>query len=73
MAVGALLAGATERHAVQDRDVVADNGRLADDEAGGVIEEDALADTSGWIDVGLEDAGGTALQIEREITPAAVQ
>ncbi|MGO8656496.1 DUF3126 family protein, partial [Rhizobium ruizarguesonis] len=37
-----------------------------DDEDGGVIEEDALADTSGWIDVGLEDAGGTALQIERE-------
>ncbi len=67
MAVGALLAGTAECDAVQDRDVVADDGGLANDEAGGVVEEDALADTGGRIDVGLEDAGGAALQIERKI------
>ena len=44
MAVLVLLAGAAERHAVQDRDVVLDDGGLADNEAGGVVEEDAAAD-----------------------------
>ena len=44
MAVPVFLAGAAERHAMQDRDVVFDDGGLADDESGGVIEENAAAD-----------------------------
>ena len=44
MAVLVLLAGAAERHAVQDRDVVFDDGGLAADKTGGVVEEDAAAD-----------------------------
>ena len=47
MAVAGLLAGAAQRHALQDRDVVLDHRRLADDEAGRVVEEDALADARG--------------------------
>ena len=44
VAIARILAGAAERHVLQHRDVVLDDGRRADDEAGGVIEEDALAD-----------------------------
>ena len=70
MAIGALLACAAERDAVQDRDVIADDGGFADDEARRVIEEDAAADACGRVDIGLEDAGGAALQVERQITAA---
>lgn len=72
MAVAALLAGAAERDVLQHRDIVLDHRGLADHEAGGMVEEDALADAGGRVDVGLEDFGGTALQIEREIAPALV-
>ena len=64
MAIPVLLAGAAERHALQDRDVVVDHRGLADHEAGGVIEEDAAADRGGGIDVGLEHRRRAALQIE---------
>ena len=67
VAILILFAGAAERHAMQNRDVVLDDGGLAADEAGGVIEEDATADPGRRIDVGLEDRRGAALQIEREI------
>ena len=67
MAIAALLAGAAEGHILQDRDIVLDHRRLPDDKAGGVIEEDALAERRRRIDVGLEDLGGAALQVEREI------
>src|SRR4029453_19074584 len=40
MTVPRLLAGAAERHLLQDRDVVLDHGGLADNEAGGVVKED---------------------------------
>ena len=39
MPVAGLLAGAAERHALQDRDVVLDHRRLADHETGRVIEK----------------------------------
>ena len=70
MAVPVLLAGAAERHAVQDRDVVLDHRGLADHEAGGVVEEDAAADPRGRMDVALEHRRRAALQIEREILAA---
>ena len=44
MTVLVLLAGAAERDAVQDRNVVLDDRGLAADKTGGVIEEDAAAD-----------------------------
>ena len=50
MAVPVFLAGAAERHVLQDRDVVLDHRGLADHEAGGVVEEDAAADAAaGWM------------------------
>src|SRR3569833_1983132 len=65
-----LLAGAAERHTVQDRHIVVDRRGFADDQAGRMIEEDAAANARIWIDVGREHGGRTALQIEREILAA---
>ena len=73
MAVADLLAGAAERHALQDRHVVLDDRRLADHQAGGMVEEDALADPRRRIDVDVENRRGAALQIEREIPPPRPQ
>jgi hypothetical protein len=70
MAVLVLLAGAAERDAMQDRDVVLDQRSLAADEAGGVVEEDAAADARRGIDVGLEYRRRPALQIIRKILAA---
>ena len=70
MAVLVLLAGAAERDAVQDRNVVLDHGGLAADETGGMIEEDAAADSGGGIDVGLEHRRRAALQIIGKILAA---
>ncbi len=70
MTILVLLAGAAERHAVEDRDIVVDHSGLAADEAGGMIEEDAAADPRRRIDVGLEHRRGAALQIEGEILAA---
>src|SRR5689334_16248907 len=55
MAVLMLLAGAAKRHIVQDRNVIFDNRRLADDETSRVIEEDAAADLRRRVDVTLEN------------------
>src|SRR5258708_33314779 len=70
MAVLVLLAGAAKRNAVQDRDVVFDHSGLADDEPGGVIEEDTAADPGRGVDVGLEYCRGAALQIIGKILAA---
>src|SRR5882757_4144226 len=70
MAVLVLLTGAAKRNAVQDRDVVFDHSGLADDEAGGVIEEDTAADPGRGVDVGLEYRRGAALQIIGKILAA---
>ena len=67
MAVAALLAGAAEGHVLQDGDVVLDQSRLADDDAGGMIDEDALAHAHRRVDVDLEHLRGPALQIKREV------
>ncbi len=74
MAVARLLAGAAESHALKDRDIILDHRRLADDEAGGMVEEHALAHAHGRVDVGLEDLRRPALQVKREIAaPPAEQ
>src|ERR1700737_399737 len=70
MAILVLLAGAAQRDAVQDRDVVFDHGGLAAHEAGGVIEEDAAADPGCRIDVGLEYRRRAALQVIGKILAA---
>ena len=57
---------------MQDRHVILDDRRLADDQTGGMVDEDALADAGGRIDVGLEDGGGPALQVERKILAAFI-
>ena len=42
MTVSRFLAGTTERDALENGDVVADNRSRADDEPGGMIKEQAL-------------------------------
>jgi hypothetical protein len=55
MALGALVErGAAQRHALVDGAAVADLGRLADHHAHGMVEEHALADLGGRMDL---DAG----------------
>ncbi len=51
VAITALLAGGTQRDAVQDRHVVSDERGLADHNAGGVIEHHSLADGHRRMDV----------------------
>ncbi len=64
------LARAPERHAVQDRHLVFHLGRLADDEAGGVIEEDALAEARRGMNIGRESVRRPTLDIESEVALA---
>src|SRR4249920_1054199 len=70
MAILVLLAGAAERDAVQDRNVVLDHSGLAADEAGRVIEENAAADQSSGVDVSLKHRRCAALQIIGKILAA---
>ena len=64
MALGALgQRGAAERHALVDRAVVADLGRLADHDAHAVVDEDAPADRRAGVDL---DAGEEARQMRDE-------
>jgi hypothetical protein len=72
VAVAALIAGAPKRNGVQERAIVADHRRLADDDAGGVIEHDAAADPRRGVNVHLKNARREALQVEREIVPPGV-
>ena len=54
MALAHVLARAAQRHVLIERDVVADFGRLADDHAHAVIDEQSLADGRAGVDL---DAG----------------
>src|SRR3974390_1410873 len=73
MPVLMLLASAAKRHVMQDRHVVVDHRRLADDEPGRMVEEDAAADARGWIDVALENDRRAALQIHRKVLATLAQ
>src|SRR5215469_5177029 len=67
MAVAIFVAGATERHAVQQRDIVLDYRGLTDHESGGMVEKNAPPDFRGGVDVGLEHRRRAALEIERKV------
>ena len=54
MAIARYLAGTTERDRMQNRHVVFDDGRFADDDAGRVIEHDPGTDARGRVDVDAE-------------------
>jgi len=56
-------AGAAQRDALVERDVVADLGGLADHHAHAVVDEDALADDRARVDL---DAGEPARQVRDE-------
>ncbi len=50
-----LDAGAPEGDALIDRDVIAHGAGLADDDAGGVVDKDALTDNGGGVNVHARD------------------
>ncbi len=66
MSVAGLFASAAERHLVQHGNVVLDDRGLAHHHAGGVIDEDSLADPRRRMNVDPEYLGGAALQIKRQ-------
>ena len=61
MAVALLLAGAAERHFLQDRDVIVDHRGLARHEARAVIQQDALADARRRVNLDREDLRNAVL------------
>ena len=66
MAVAVFLAGTAQGHALQQGDVVADDGGFADHHAGAVVQHHALADARGRVDVGAGDFGDAVLQEQRQ-------
>ncbi len=54
--IAMILAGAAQRHVVQNGDVILDHSGLADHEPGRVVEEDAAPDRRCRMDVGLDTA-----------------
>ena len=69
MPVARLFAGAAKRHIVQHGDVVIDHCRLADDQPGGMVQENPPPDLGRRMNIALKYRRRTALQIEREIVP----
>ena len=53
-------------HLVQHGNVVTDDGGFADDEARGVVDEDAVADPGGGMDVHAENFGDPVLKVQRK-------
>src|SRR5690554_69437 len=51
VAVAAFLAGTAQGHALENRNVVAHHGGLANDDTGAVVQHDAAADPAGRVDV----------------------
>src|SRR4029078_651961 len=70
MAVFVLLTRAAKRHVMQDRDIIFDDGGLADDQHGRMIEENAATDFRRRIDIAPEDRSCAALKVEREVLAA---
>ena len=65
MTVADLLARTAQRHAMQHRHIVFHHSRLADHDAIGMVDEDALADHGGGMNIDGEKFRHAALQIER--------
>ena len=62
VAVAALLPGSPERHLLEQGDFVFDHGGFSDDDAGSVVEEHALADARGRMDVDAQHLGAPVLE-----------
>ena len=72
MAIAAFFAGSAERDVLEDRDVVADDRCLADDDPGCMVDEHPDAEARRRVNVDLEDLRNAALQIGRQLAPACV-
>src|SRR5450755_1760832 len=72
MPVSRFLAGSTQRHVMQQRDIVIDLGGLTDHQTGGMIQKDAPPQTGCRMDIGLEHLRGTTLEVKCQIPLAVV-
>ena len=66
-------AGAAERHALEERHAVADLGRLADHDAGAVVDEELAADPGGGVDLDPGRRSGCAFEITRGSTGTSAE
>ena len=57
MTVAMFFAGSAKRNVLQNRDAVFNDGGLADDDSGAMIEHDACADVRSGMDIDGEYAG----------------
>ena len=57
---------------MKDRDIVANARRFPDNQSRGVIEENSLTDARRRIDIGLENVGGPALQVQSKIASSMI-
>nr|VVW55908.1 unnamed protein product [Nymphaea colorata] len=64
--VAAALSGTAERHVVQDRHIVADDGGLADHGPGSMVQEHPLTDPCTGVDVHGKDLGHPVLDDQRQ-------
>lgn len=72
VAVSPFLSGPTERHFVQDGDIVSDHGGFPDDNASGMIKEDALANCGGGMYVDRKNLADDTLQIASHDLPIPI-
>lgn len=72
MAVAAGFPGTAKGDLMEEGDIVFDDGGFADDDAGGVVEENAGADAGGGVDIDGEDLGINALEVEGDLAASVV-
>ena len=66
VALSAVLARHAEGHALVEQAIIADDGRLADDDAHAVVDHEALADGRGGRDLDAVAAAGEAREQSRQ-------
>ena len=69
MTVSDLVAGSAKGHSVQETDVVAHYGRFTDDDIGGMVHENPVADFGGRMEIHAELAADDVLEHLGRETP----
>ena len=62
MSVASVFTCPSERDVLQDRYVVLDNTGFANDDSGGMVEENASTELDSWMNIDLEDTARSGLQ-----------
>lgn len=70
MAVARMFSCSTKSNALKQGNIVFNHACLAHDDPGAMIEQDASAQTGGWMDIHSEKLGSAALYVQRQMTAA---